>query len=179
MAGTEHFPKGTVLLDPCGGVGTFALEAAAMITGVHAITLDNDPEAARIAVRSARRQAEEGHAHGCNRSSTVQAICADCTRCPLRPASVDCVVADMPFGNQHCKHSLDPRALLSELARVVRPGGVVLLLSRKPKSILRAAARLGGAWDTTTTTTTSNQTGKLLEVNCGGIRTAACALTRV
>jgi SAM-dependent methyltransferase len=48
--------------------------------------------------------------------------CADCLMLPLRTASVDVVVC-----TEVLEHLPDPRAAAQEIARVVRPGGVVLM----------------------------------------------------
>jgi tRNA G10 N-methylase Trm11 len=57
---------------------------------------------------------------------------ADCAVLPVRDASVDVLVCDLPFGKQHGtvegNKELYPR-VLSEAARVVRPGGRAVLLT--------------------------------------------------
>ena len=59
------------------------------------------------------------------------------TQLPLRDASVDVVVTDMPFGNR-CKSPVKMMSrMLTELARVVRPGGRVTLLLMQNKHLDR------------------------------------------
>lgn len=67
---------------------------------------------------------------------------ADCGALPLRDASVDCFISDLPFGRQHgtVEHnltSLYPR-LLREIGRALRPltGRAVLLTSAESSGAL-------------------------------------------
>jgi 23S rRNA G2445 N2-methylase RlmL len=72
----------------------------------------------------------------------VELLHGDCRWAPLRAASVDVLVCDLPFGKQHgtveANRSLYPR-VLTETARVVRPGGrAVLLTSDENRDVLMA-----------------------------------------
>ncbi len=95
------------------GYGTFSLPMARRITGA-LTTMDIEPDMVR---RTMERAAEEGISN---------------LRCELRDVMKDGF--GLPDGTQdaallfnilHCEH---PMALLSEAARVVRPGGSVLVI---------------------------------------------------
>jgi len=100
--------RGGLFLDACCGTGdlSLALEAA----GGRVLGIDFTPEMlARAQVKGDGRRAGF--------------VAADALRLPLRDASVD--AATIAFG---LRNVADRRAGLAELARVVRPGGLVLVL---------------------------------------------------
>lgn len=140
----EHAP--CLLLDPCGGVGTLALEAAAMAC-IHCITMDIDEAAtAEAAVNVAA-------AAGCL-MGTAEARLGSAYQTGLGDESVDLVVADPPWG---CKHKkMDLGRMLREMARVVKPAGTVLLIvsnwgggvRKTERAISKNPFRPEGAWAT-------------------------------
>ena len=83
------------VLDPCGGIGLLAIEAAAC-AAVTAISLDIDPAACDAARTNAAAAATAGVLLG-----TVEVRCGDALASGLPGASVDLVVADLPFGVMH------------------------------------------------------------------------------
>lgn len=107
-------PPGTIL-DPCCGSGTILAEA--ILRGWGALGHDIDPEA----VEAAERNASDG-----------EITEGDARHLDLPDASVDAVVTNLPFGRQF---EIDEpmndwlRKVTAELARVVRPGGRVVLLA--------------------------------------------------
>jgi ArsR family transcriptional regulator len=54
--------------------------------------------------------------------SNVDLVVGDAARLPLEDSSVDAAVANMVL-----HHAMDPAAMLREMARVVRPGGTVVV----------------------------------------------------
>ena len=83
----------------------------------------------------------------------VRVRCADATSSGLEAGSVDCVLADLPFGRLH--ERLDVGALLREMARVVRVGGRAMLVGDAgpggvTSACIKAARRFPrpGVWST-------------------------------
>jgi demethylmenaquinone methyltransferase/2-methoxy-6-polyprenyl-1,4-benzoquinol methylase len=99
-----------IVVDACCGTGDLALEFAR--AGARVIGVDFTPEMlARARPKLAIGRSRALFAHG------------DALRLPIRAASAD--VASVAFG---VRNLADPRAGLGELARVVKPGGRVLVL---------------------------------------------------
>ena len=107
---------GRALLDPCCGSGTILSEAVrAGWPEVHGV--DIDPGAVDIAGRNARR---------------AHVTVGDARKLDAEDGTVDACVSNLPFGRQYdVQGEMDGwlRAVLSELARVTRPGGRVVLLA--------------------------------------------------
>lgn len=118
------------LLDPCCGSGTILREASA--AGWTVEGSDIDPEAVQIA-----RQNVPG----------IPVHHADARRLDLPDASVEACVSNLPFGQQYeiqgdMREWL--RAVLTEMARVTRPGGrLVLLAPQIPRAVLPAGLQPG------------------------------------
>jgi len=93
---------GEVLLDPTGGVGILAIEAA-LLASVTAHSVDLDPAACDAARANAAAAAPRLRGR-------VTVHCGDAARLGgevgLPRASVDCVLADLPFGTAP-RHFLD------------------------------------------------------------------------
>lgn len=137
LAGTP----GGVLLDPCCGSGTILAEATA--SGWAARGSDIDPDAVRVARRNLTGTGRS-HAPG------VVIEVGDVRNLALPDASVTACVANLPFGKQYGVAGGPTtwlRAALSELARITRPGGrVVLLVPEIPAAAVPAALRRCGRY---------------------------------
>ncbi|MGH4009706.1 MAG: TRM11 family SAM-dependent methyltransferase [Pseudonocardiaceae bacterium] len=105
------------LLDPCCGTGTILTEA--LSAGWDALGSDLDPEAIAIARENVPRASVDR---------------ADVLDLPHDNATVDAVVSNLPFGRQFPVD--DParwlRRALTEMARVTRPGGRIVVLVPPP-----------------------------------------------
>lgn len=115
---------GWLCLDVCSGTGDFAL--ATQRAGCRAIAFDMTPEMLAVARR---------RSHG-----TLETVIGDALRLPFADATFDCLT--LGFGLRHSKEDLP--VLLSELARVMRPGGklVSLELSHPPNRLWRRLSNL-------------------------------------
>jgi 23S rRNA G2445 N2-methylase RlmL len=108
-------PPGLPLLDPCCGSGTILREALAR--GWEVFGVDSDP----AAVTASRRNA-----------SGAEVRLGDARALPFAEASIGACVCNPPFGQQYqVPGDADEwlRSALTELARVTRPGGCVLVLA--------------------------------------------------
>lgn len=121
-------PASGRLLDVCTGTGDLALELArrggARVTGT-----DFSLPMLRIALRKARQR---NHPH-------LLFLAADTLRLPFRDGTFEACAA--AFG---VRNLADPLRGLSEMVRVVRPGGLVLILefTLPPNPLWRALYRL-------------------------------------
>jgi 23S rRNA G2445 N2-methylase RlmL len=118
MVRLAGLPTRGVLLDPFCGSGTILAEAKAARWNV--LGMDVDQEALRVA--------------GAN-VPDVELRQADARRLPLDTASVDAVVANLPFGRQFAvegRRSAWLTEVLCEAGRVTRPGGRIVILVPPP-----------------------------------------------
>jgi len=128
---------GEAVLDPCGGIGVIAIEAAAH-AAVCALSLDTDREACAAARNNAVSAAPR-------LIGRVHVLCSDALSLPLRANSLDACLADLPFGMRHAR--LDVGGLLRELARCMRAGGRVLLVgSAGPNGTAFASVKAAKRW---------------------------------
>ena len=126
---------GVVALDPLCGVGTLALEAAALAHPAPVLAGD----LSRAAVLAARANAS-------GISPAPLLLVANAARLPLPDGSVGAVLSNLPFGRQVPLPDAPQlyAAVLAECARALRPGGRAALLTDQ-KAALLAAARATGA----------------------------------
>ena len=124
MLRLARIEPGQVVLDPLCGRGAIPAELAAGWPGARLLAGERD--AAALAVV---------------RAAGLPCARWDARRLPLGDASVDAVVSDLPFGRRVGSHRANKRlypALLSELRRVLRPGGVAVLLSGEVRLLERS-----------------------------------------
>jgi CRP-like cAMP-binding protein/precorrin-6B methylase 2 len=113
---------GHVVLDLCTGEGVFACCLAQRFPGVRVIAVQPDAGSRARAESLAARLGVAGR---------VQVLDATVRALPLEDASVDLAYAR--FG---LKNGADAAAVLAELARVTRPGGVVCALARDDRGVI-------------------------------------------
>lgn len=114
--------RGQAVLDLCAGTGEVALRlcqaGAASVTSV-----DFAPEMLRIAQAKAARAG----------LSAIEFVCADALRTPVRSATMD--AATMAFGLRNVQ---DPQTAITEILRVLRPGGRLAILELSlPSKVVR------------------------------------------
>ena len=114
-----------VFLDPTCGVGTVLIERAHL--GRYAMLLGGDSDAGTLA--AARENIGPRH-------KPIELRLWDAVSLPLADASVDKIVTNLPWGIKHGSHGenrrLYPR-LLAEFNRVLRPGGMMVLLTAETR----------------------------------------------
>jgi len=111
---------GDTVVDPMGGVGTIAIEAATRWSNVRALTGDNNRVTSWAAIKNCQL-ARDGHlAPG----SSVNALDWDARQLSnLETSSVDKCVCDLPFNNRtDWDASRQLPAVLSEMGRILKPG---------------------------------------------------------
>jgi SAM-dependent methyltransferase len=107
--------NGTRLLDLGCGAGRHAFEAARR--GASVVALDTDRGELQQVSAIAAAMAEAGEISS---AATIIAAAGDATRMPLRDDSFDVVIAA-----EVLEHIPPDQAAMNEIARVLRPGGVV------------------------------------------------------
>ena len=136
LARTAALRPAELVCDPCCGTASLLVEAREYWP--HASYIGCDLDRAQLAkaaanVRAQHGRRSEGVAASGPPSMPIALAEADCGALPLRDASVDCFLSDLPFGRQHGSiednlATLYPR-LLGEIGRALRPhtGRAVLL----------------------------------------------------
>lgn len=138
MAKTLNIQAGDVVLDPMCGCGALLCEAArSKPEGVIFIGCDVDRAQLTAAMENVQLLPVSDGVQLLHANSGIKG------GLPISSASVDKLLVDMPFGKQfgslEANASLYPSAL-AEFARVMRPGGrVVLLTSRTNQHTMRVA----------------------------------------
>jgi demethylmenaquinone methyltransferase/2-methoxy-6-polyprenyl-1,4-benzoquinol methylase len=106
--------RGASVLDLCTGTGDLAVEAARHAAGVSVVGVDFAGQMLRLAQDKLR---------ALQLTRTIRLVRGDATRIPL--ATGCCDAATIGFG---IRNVVDPAAALSEIARVLRPGGRLAIL---------------------------------------------------
>ena len=154
---------GDFVLDPMCGGGSISIEGSLGWPTTFHIAGDVH----ELAVPRARANVD-----GLHNANTTDILRWDVTRLPLRAASIDVVVTDLPFGKRSGSYLsnrvLYPRAL-HEMGRVVRPeSGRAVLLTADYKTLGQAVVEQGVLWRRRVTHW----------VNLGGLRAAVYLLSR-
>ena len=129
---------GERFLDPCGGLGIIAIEAALCCLGLAAaVTIDVDPEATALV---------EHHADLAGLAGVVRAVCGDALALDGAGDDYDCVCVDLPYGSQHPR--LNVAKLLKSVAGVLRPGGRALFVdsAQDGDAVRRSVASQAKVW---------------------------------
>jgi 23S rRNA G2445 N2-methylase RlmL len=131
-------PSDVVVNLACGS-GTLLIERAARMSAGALMGLDID----RNALHCARENVAAAE------YPSIQLIEADATQTPLAAGSVDCLYADLPFGQLVGSHEQNLQlypALLSEAARIARPGARFVLITHEVTLMNSVLAGMSDAW---------------------------------
>lgn len=168
-------PKPTdVIVDPMCGTGAIPIEGATEWSHCYHIAGDNNPLAVNRAANNissllTKSQIKDGKTTW---GLPIDAVQWDICNLPLRTASVDIIVTDMPFGkrmgSKKRNWNLYP-ACLREMSRVCRPGtGRAVLLTQDKKCFTKALSGMGHVW----------RKVHVVWVNIGGLHAAVYLLKR-
>ena len=155
---------GDVVLDPCAGIGTIPLEAdeyyfssssssnniniSSRAIGLGGDLVLDHPQIASAA--NGLASAKNNSAQSSSSSKTACYLAAwDAAHLPIRRAAIDVIVSDLPFGQQclSAKAVSDLLPLIvSEMARVLRPHGRMVLLCGSHESVLQALTDTSSHW---------------------------------
>ena len=158
---------GDIVLDPLAGGGSIPIEGAMSFPGTFQVGGDIHVKAVSRFYSNVRVLKEE-----IGKDLALDALRWDSRRLPLREASVDVVVTDLPFGvrlgSKAGNRSLYRRVLL-DMARVTRPGtGRAILLTQDRKSFSLALVSTMGLW----------WQSRVMSANIGGLDAAVFTLRR-
>ena len=142
-----------VLLDSMAGEGTLPIEGAA---AGRALGLGGEilaPLAEQLAANARRYRASQA-ASASSASARpprgpVEFVRWDAARLPLRAGCADVAVVDLPFGVRCGSADLNERlypAALAELARVLRPGGRLVLMTLARKLLFATVLEAARWW---------------------------------
>ncbi len=148
---------GETLLDPFCGVGTIPIEAA--LLGLHALGGD----LAQDALEAAR-------ANGARAGTDISFETWDARALPLDTGNVDAVACNLPWDRQVAIELENERfynQALAELARVVRPGGPLVLLTSLGHILERAAEHAGLQIESQIEISLSGQTPRIFVLRSG------------
>lgn len=126
------------------GSGTLLIERLALGPARLAVGADIDPNALRCAQENVRASGN---------SARITFLLADATRLPLPNASVDAVVADLPYGMLVGSARLNERlypAVVEEAGRVAAPGARLVVITASRKLFESALARNRPLWEVRT-----------------------------
>jgi tRNA G10 N-methylase Trm11 len=151
-----NIQPGDVVLDPCAGIGTIPLEAdeyyfssSSFPPPSRAIGLGGDLVLDHPRIASAANGLASANSTQPSSKTACYMAAWDAAYLPIRTASVDVIVSDLPFGQQ----CLSAKALsdllpliVSEMARVLRPHGRMVLLCGSHELVLQALTDTSSHW---------------------------------
>lgn len=161
---------GDVLLDPCAGIGTIPMETlfhkepVVALGGDLILTEEGVGSLAtnygKLAQATRQKQQSIGSPPSNAASSAVNLLAWDASTLPIRSATVDAIISDLPFGQQCLSanklENLLP-LIISESARVLRPGsGRMVLLCGFYGPVLESLQR-------------GNSNGDIWELPCAAV----------
>ena len=120
------------VLDVCTGTGDVAFFLARRLPAARVTGIDFSERMLELGRRKARRRRLEGR---------VELVLGDALRLPFADRSFDAVT--VAFG---LRNLTDRRLGLREMARVLRPGGRLLVLEFSPRRPARSAGCTAGTW---------------------------------
>jgi 23S rRNA G2445 N2-methylase RlmL len=150
---------GQLVLDPFCGSGTIVLTVAALEPEVRLLAADVHPGALAAARENLARLGSDCHV-----------VRADAARLPLADASVDRVVANLPFGKRVGSHDVNVGlypAFLRQLTRVLTGQGRAVLLTDDKRILVDAIQR-----------TANLRVVKEVRLETGGLHPTAYVVTR-
>ncbi|XP_078728467.1 tRNA (guanine(6)-N(2))-methyltransferase THUMP3 isoform X2 [Lampetra fluviatilis] len=161
---------GDIIIDPMCGTGAIPVECGMEWPRSFHIGGDSFPMATNRSVNNVNHLNSKRNSGG--RSLPVDIVQWDVCRLPLKTASMDACVTDMPFGkrmgSRRRNWDLYPACLL-ELARVCRPGtGRAALLTQDKKCMSKVLMQMGHLWRKANT----------VWVNVGGLHAGVFLLRR-
>ncbi|XP_032822526.2 tRNA (guanine(6)-N(2))-methyltransferase THUMP3 [Petromyzon marinus] len=161
---------GDIIIDPMCGTGAIPVECGMEWPRSFHIGGDSFPMATNRSVNNVNHLNSKRNSGG--RSLPVDIVQWDVCRLPLKTASVDACVTDMPFGkrmgSRRRNWDLYPACLL-ELARVCRPGtGRAALLTQDKKCMSKVLMQMGHLW----------RKAHTVWVNVGGLHAGVFLLRR-
>ncbi|CAB9514005.1 THUMP domain-containing protein 3 [Seminavis robusta] len=177
---TAPLEPGDVVLDPCAGVGTIPMEV--LFQEQDAIAVGGDIALTGLggvaAEYSTRAHALRRERYPSHSARYADQMAWDATCLPLRDATVDVLVSDLPFGVQCLsKAKLDSvlPLMFSEFARVLRPRtGRLVLLCGNCVPIVRVLHQLNTGKDSMSSAATAEDIismpcDSVFPVNIGGL----------
>ncbi|PIO67858.1 THUMP domain protein [Teladorsagia circumcincta] len=145
MAALARPKPGDVVLDPMCGGGSIPLEAALAFPGCLFIGADIHPKALERCLQNV----QYCNANLLQSDSELAFVACDAANLPFSESSIDSIVTDLPFGRKigsvNDNRILYPR-LLVEWERVVKPDGLLVVMTHDRRSWERALALHGGSW---------------------------------
>jgi tRNA (guanine6-N2)-methyltransferase len=127
-----QYRKGLSVVDDFCGSGTILCEAIA--AGYRVSGGDIDPESVRITLSNLKNAGFQGEPQ-------VRVLDAIKTRWP--DASFDCAISNPPWGKQIELQSIATlfEGSIKEYARIVKPGGLVCVLTPRPEPLIKYARK--------------------------------------
>ena len=141
LASLAEVQPGATVMDPMVGRGGLLIEAA--LVQPRGLYVGCDRNAEQLAGAVANAAAAREHTPS---MPQLALLLADATRLPMDDASVDVVLCDLPFGRQHGKRDGLYESVLGEIRRVLRPGGVAVLLTTCLRELQAAVRTDNDGW---------------------------------